>query len=484
MRLQFLSLPLCLLFYFTFTSLAANEKDTEVCFSDTSYAGEQIALLVNRHPFYEIPDTLGKMTSQDGSFHFSFPLDHIALLYFFAGENKCYFYAIPGSHYSVKVPPLEKIYQYDPLNPFFEYNTVNLYIEEETNLTSQRTLPDSATLNWKMYQAEAYYQELAGTISRRIRHRMSAAIFDSLRQHTANNHRIDSHPFVQESLTYKIAYLRSIALRHPTTTIAERYFAGSPIHFNIPAYKDLFHYTFKDFLHTLDMQSSSPITSEHIRASENFPWLYANIKDNHLHSDSLTQLVLLKNIIEEENRDIYPHSTLYAILDSLEIGYRIPPNKHMQALCQSVQKELTHLRNETPAPRLKFKTSSGETHRLEDYRGRYVYLVFCSAKNFECQRQPTILEGLYQRFEKKVSIVMILTDEWEEYLTFAKKRDYDWDIAHWDNCQTCLKAYRIKAFPTYFLIGKKGELLSSPASAPTESFESQLFKRLREAGDL
>lgn len=455
--------------------LSGKEKETSIIFSDSSYARQTIHVLANRNPLLDIPDTLASQYSENGEFTLHFLLNKIEQVYFHAGIFRCNIYVVPGNIYHIKVPPFKEKKTEDKINPFFTPEDINLFVEKKINTDTGEELADSMTLNFLMYQSKAFYNELSRHISSNIRHRYSASEFDSVYHMIIKKHMIPEHPFIQENLYYRTAYLKSIAMKYSNTYIAEQYFSENPIRLNIPGYTSLFNFTFHNYLHTLSRQQNNKINKTLIEDSSKYEKLYTLLKETYLQTDSLTQLILLKNIIEEKNRDNFKDSSLDALLDSLIYH----DSSKFTDLAIFIKNHLNHLKEGTKAPELRAKTPSGNKVSLKDYKGQYIYLGFCTLNNYECLKQFKVVDGFYHRFEKKISVIIVLTDPLGDVKDFVEQNEFEWDILHWDGCQQCLQNYRVKAYPTYYFIDRDGILLFSPAPTPTDRFESRIFQILR-----
>ena len=247
--------------------LSGKEKKTSIIFSDSSYARQTIHVLANRNPLLDIPDTLASQYSENGEFFFHFSLNKIEQVYFHTGIFRCNIYVVPGNIYHIKVPPFKEKKTEDKINPFFTPEDINLFVEKKINTGTGEELADSMTLNFLMYQSKAFYNELSRHISSNIRHRYSASEFDSVYHMIIKKHMIPEHPFIQENLYYRTAYLKSIAMKYSNTYIAEQYFSENPIRLNIPGYTSLFNFTFHNYLHTLSRQQNNKINKTLIEDS-------------------------------------------------------------------------------------------------------------------------------------------------------------------------------------------------------------------------
>jgi peroxiredoxin/Tfp pilus assembly protein PilF len=113
---------------------------------------------------------------------------------------------------------------------------------------------------------------------------------------------------------------------------------------------------------------------------------------------------------------------------------------------------------ETFAPEFSVTTSDGEYLSLEDMRGKVILLDFWGTWCPPCVASVPSLRGLYKRFEKEPSFVMIGISsdrEAEPWRTFIAKNQMVWP-QFWDRDHRVQRAFEIRAFPTYILIDHEG----------------------------
>ena len=60
----------------------------------------------------------------------------------------------------------------------------------------------------------------------------------------------------------------------------------------------------------------------------------------------------------------------------------------------------------------------------------------------------------------------------------VRENDYSWTFMHFSSQPDVIKNYDIRAYPSYFLISPSGELILSPAPAPSQNFEGVFLKMI------
>ena len=199
-------------------------------------------------------------------------------------------------------------------------------------------------------------------------------------------------------------------------------------------------------------------------------------QDGVLPNDSLCELVILKNIFDEFYADRFSRVALLHVLDSAMVHSKI--ERHRELAGEMRVKMTKLMRDFEPFDFSLYNQDSTLVH-LKDYRGKYVYLMFCTTHNYVCLSQYKLLEQIYLDHHKWLQIVVISADErLSDMRSFREKSGYEWDFLHFANDPDVMKNYDIRMFPTCFLIDPGGKLALSPAPAVNEQLEQSLFIEL------
>jgi thiol-disulfide isomerase/thioredoxin len=209
----------------------------------------------------------------------------------------------------------------------------------------------------------------------------------------------------------------------------------------------------------------------------------ATLRENTLFfNDTLLELVILKCLHDEFYSDRFSRSSILIILDSLILKTGI---REHQLIGNIIRDKITRLLSGHFPPPFELYDLDSNLVNLEYFKGKYLYLNFCSCHSYSCLKEFDALHGIYERHKDRLEIVTIAVDKYDESMhPFLKSRNYDWRFLYYGNQPGILEDYDIRAFPTYFLIGPDGILIQSPAPAPGENFESKLFEVMRSRGDL
>lgn len=136
---------------------------------------------------------------------------------------------------------------------------------------------------------------------------------------------------------------------------------------------------------------------------------------------------------------------------------------------------------EAYAPDFSITTADGEHITLEDLRGKVVVLDFWGTWCPPCVESVPALRTLHKKFSKEPSFVLIgvSTDQEEEvWRSFTTKERMIWP-QFWDREHRVVRAFNVRAFPTYIVIDHEGiiRFRSSGTSWERSAFLTDAIKK-------
>jgi peroxiredoxin len=204
--------------------------------------------------------------------------------------------------------------------------------------------------------------------------------------------------------------------------------------------------------------------------------------DKVLGNSELLDMVILKGIYSEFYDDNYSRSALLEILNSLIEENRYPK---LTEVAKSIRRKATKLLSGFDPPDFELYDGDSNLVKIQDFKGKYVYLNFCSCFSYTCLNEFKFLSSLYEKYNEYLEIITVLVDNDKNVInSFLERSNYKWIFLHYGNQSSVIKDYDVRAFPTYYLIDADGKLALSPSPGPGEDFEARLFKLLRARGDL
>jgi peroxiredoxin len=411
--------------------------------------------------------------SDSGYFSLEVTLETTTQLYTNIGIYQGYFFAEPGQSYQLVLPERQDKSSEDLLNPYF--NPVGIHLGL-TNFTSDE-------LNMVIVMFDDAYIPYYNKHINNIYFAPDYTKLDADIKQIEAPFKEYSNPYFREYRRYHYGMLKLLANRQRVQSLSDEYFNNHPVLYSNTAYADLFNQVFDKYFVFLGRSVSGKQVYQDINQSENYFNLLRTLSgSNNFSNDTLIELIILKQVHDEFYRSQFSRSGLLRILDTLIASTAI---REHERIGRNIRYKITRLQPGYEPPMFELKDTDGNLVKLSDYKGRYVYLNFCTCQSYACLNEFNMLTSLYQQHKDKLTIITIATDPMEEVLRqFLSKNNYSWKFLHYDNQPDILKEYDIRAFPTYFLIGPDGKLIYSPAASPGENFEQKLFEAMKARGDL
>ena len=129
------------------------------------------------------------------------------------------------------------------------------------------------------------------------------------------------------------------------------------------------------------------------------------------------------------------------------------------------------LRVGNTAPDFSFTDFEGNQRRLSEFRGKIVLIDVWALWCAPCVREAPKLSAVYQKLKGKNFEIISLNknDPPENVRKFINENRMNWTHTMTDDA--FLKLYRVDQFPTYFLIGKDGKIISNTLRAGEEMYQ-------------
>ena len=467
--------PVIILFFFiSHACTQVIAQQTVITGKAPSYASTQLVFMRSADWITGTEEVVGTCNVlESGDFRLEVSLKTTERLYLYMGIYLGYFFAEPGKTYQLVLPELTEKSAEEQLNPYFESVEIHLGL---TNFNQ-----DDLNMLTVMFD-DAYIPYYNKHVNNPYAKNDVKKIEEDIQQIEKP---FQGYPngFFQEFRQYRYGMLKLLANQQRVQSLSDEYFNNQPALYNNPAYTDLFNHVYdKYFIFFVRTEEGKQIFSNINQTGSYKALLNTLSKSANFSNDTLKELVILKQIHDEYYGNQFSRTGLLKILDSLLLSSHIEVHKQIG---QNIKHKITRLQPGFEPPQFELQDTDGSLVKLSDFKGRYVYLNFCTCQSYACLNEFNMLSGLYQRHKDKLTILTIATDPKEEVLRqFLVRNKYDWKFLYYDKQPSILKEYDIRAFPTYFLIGPDGKLIYSPALSPGENFEAKLFEAMRAKGDL
>lgn len=405
---------------------------TVITGSAVTFEGQEIHLLTHSDHITEIRNIATRDSiAADGSFRLEFEPKETLPIVLTIGEIEAYLYIRPDQQYDIEFPKLKPGMTDRP-----EVLIASVKINREG--------PEEMNRHWRAFKQQ-YYEYVEANYMQFMKKGMRTKVrvfSDSMRTRYG---KVES-PYFQELLNYQLAALQMNAGRSKNVLFKE-FIAGKPIRYQNDAYMGFFN-QFYESNYSNEAYHDSRQLNELIELKRYFD--HANTPDSEKQKQQVKEL-----------RKLLKNSSYKAI-------------RHIAG---NIIRKTNRLSVGNPAPEFTLVDRNGKTIRLQDLRGKYVYLDFWATWCTPCIKEMEVIKQLHKKYGRKVVFLSISVDESPEAMQrFLKKRKYKWKFAHMANQPNIKELYNVHGVPVYYLIDPDGFLVQSPAYRPTGKIEPHLAK--------
>ncbi len=468
-----------MLLAFLFSGWAqAGGETVKITGRSVDYAGDSMVFMsyTNMITFNE-KEMARCIVGDSGYFECFLQLEEPALIFSHLGVYNCFMYAEPGMVYDIKLPQKRQKSVADEANQFFEETSVHLSLKMTGRTVGGEVLAGDQELNFLIhafndYFYPYYYKFAVNAYTDRIDQQ---ELKDAIEKLQTPFDEISS-PFFRDYMDYRIGLLNHYGNQVSNERIIRDLFLERPVRYQNPAYMELFNEIFNDYFDRFNEKYPRRNLPVVLNRDKDYTALNEIlVRDASLENDSLRELVLLKELYEGFYDSGNIRSSMLQLLDSLQANTAIGLHRNM---VRDIMLEITRLLPGYAPPDFALYDQDSILVHLSDFKGDYLYVMFCNSFSYYCVKEYEYLKILQQRLEGRIKILTILVDDsFQSMRDLLRNNPYPWTFLHFSNQPQVIDDYDIQTYPSYFLIGPEGKLIMSPAPAPAENFETA-FRRL------
>lgn len=463
-----------IVFSFLFCANIAFSQQATIAGNSKAYVNDEIVFYRYSDLITMSEEEMGRCKVDDkGNFSCQFKINETTFLFSHLGIYRVYLFVEPGKTYNLALPEKEDKTEAQRLNPYFR----------ETDLFVGITNIAKNDINFLINSFDLSFNEKFDVIINDSYKGKSNINIDSMINTIESRYADQKQPYFDTYRYYRYGLLKQITYIQKAKSTSEHYFLNKPVQYNNTAFMELFNLVYDKYFIFFSRTETGNAVFKNITQEKSLYNLKKTLAtDNVLANDTLKELVILKGLHDGFFDDKFSRSALLTILDSLYFTSKIP--EHL-VIAQNIRTKVTHLlAGFVPAP-FELYDSKGNLIKLDDFKGKYIYLNFCTSTSYTCLQEFTLLQKLYEKHKQMLEIVTICVDKDKQDMSnLLKNAGYDWTFLHYGNKPEIVKDFDIRAYPTYFLIAPDRKLLLSPAPSPRENFEIQFFKILRSKGEI
>jgi hypothetical protein len=454
------------LFLIVVCTMQTKADSTTVYGTLPSYALQKLTITYLYDPITHSYDKLATAQA-DSTGHFKFSFDIKKVFYGVLAIEKLrgYIFLEPGKNYEITLPDYVPKAAEDYINPYFE--PYEFYIKVLN--------ADPMELNGVIHQFDFDFANFLDKKFNLINMQGVKADFDSIENYYLNKYQSTNGDFLKAYIKYNIYSIKSSVLTKSPELIFQNLISSDYIDFQNPAFADFFEQNFKNFFRNFKDNQSFTLAIKNRDAARAVGIINSL---NWVPNPQILQLGFIKGIYDAFYNRTYSQDSLIALLTNY-VGMQ--KEEDLKRIAGNVLHQISKLRVGNPAPEFNLYNPDSIPYTLNDFRGFYVYLNFCTSSSFSCIQQYGLINSVREESLDSLKIITIAADDdfnktYEHFLKYK----YRWELLSFKNQPSVLNDYEIKAYPTYFLIDPEGNLLWSPAPGPNEGFAERYYDFIRD----
>jgi hypothetical protein len=395
----------------------------------------------------------------DGSFRLSAEINETTYAKIEYNFQTAEIFLEPGSEYDITVMPDK-----DPGQMAY-YDRIGLTITINNGSTSE--------LNYSIQGINLIYNDFllqnAHLFNSPERKARVKEVIENMRSAVSGN----ENEYLLQYLRYKIASLEMYFRIKSNKSLAAEYLKGEPVLYDNVEYMDFFHIYFEKYL--LANNTFIPYSKTSMLVNGTYTYeeiIKAMTNDPLLEDTRLAEMVLMKELDEMSTMAGFKSERIGSLLD--QVALRSPFEKHRQIAVYLKQK-INWMKPGSAAPGFELADVNGVMHRLEDYRGKYLYVSFIHLNSKASLNEMSLLADLYPDYKHRVEFISIIVDEWKPgWVQLTREYRMTWDLLLAGKDISLLEQYGATAPPVFILLDPEGKVYKYPAPSPSEDLKALL----------
>jgi peroxiredoxin len=458
-------------------------QQTELFGHANQFAGEYLVIREITNPISgnsKVVDTL--RINDDGSFRQEIILQKPGWVFINSGIYRITMFVCPDYGYEIKLFSKSEKSESDIRNPFFKPVFAHIRVLSEYQLDDPENIVKLNDINSAIFRFDSLIAEKNHEMVGDMKNHQKIypdSMIRSIEQDFLN----DTSKYFSEYRRFRYGLIRINSRDVGLHYIYEKYLHTAPPKMNNPAWYDLFNEMFKEFLFFFSQTEDGKSINYLINRKQDLNALKdALLKHDAVPDKRLAELIIIKEIFNSYFKDYFYREALLILLDKI---ISEPEAEEHRRFAVEVKEYLTRLKVGELPPEFRLMDQDNRYVTIEDFKGKYVYLNFCTPDNYSCLKEFPFLKVIHDTHQKYLEIVTVMVTETPGNMKdFMEKNGYDWTALFYGNDDQLLQNYDVRAFPTCYLVGPEGKILRSQAALATEGLEQQLFRIMRSRGDL
>lgn len=271
--------------------------------------------------------------------------------------------------------------------------------------------------------------------------------------------------FVKDNIRYRKAAIQMVVNNDNGKKVINQYFNKQDVQYSNPAYMNLFHEIFANYLASRQFGASDlryMLYQDYDRFMS-----YLKEKDVFLaENQNLAELIVAYNL----KRMFYElQDDRKVILEKLKSIGQNTKNQKNKDIVNDILKQIDRLSFNSEAPDFSLNDRNGNLVKLADFKENMLLVQFVNKVSAMTDYQFELLKDFSNQWQDTIQIVTIATKEsFDDFEKLFEEKNYKWKLLNLENEILLLEKYRIKTYPDYVIIGTNGKIGMSPAPSPEQ----------------
>jgi hypothetical protein len=271
--------------------------------------------------------------------------------------------------------------------------------------------------------------------------------------------------FVKDNIRYRKAAIQMVVNNDNGKKVINQYFNKQDVQYSNPAYMNLFHEIFANYLASRQFGASDlryMLYQDYDRFIS-----YLKEKDVFLaENQNLAELIVAYNL----KRMFYElQDDRKVILEKLKSIGQNTKNQKNKDIVNDILKQIDRLSFDSEAPDFSLNDRNGNLVKLADFKENMLLVQFVNKVSAMTDYQFELLKNFSNQWQDTIQIVTIATKEsFDDFEKLFEEKNYKWKLLNLENEILLLEKYRIKTYPDYVIIGTNGKIGMSPAPSPEQ----------------
>lgn len=371
----------------------------------------------------------------------------------------------PSSILTLRLPKKQVKTALQSKNPYFQPVVIWLVVESD----------QKNEVNYLVEKLEDTYARLTAKYFNQLYLQRSGLYVDSVRTTLEKEFGGYSQPVFRDQLNFKLKLLQADVNELSQKSIFKGVRPNNSIWTN-PAFTELLNLVFDN---KLSFEANAigggelrnAVNNGNVEFIKNF-----FIKKYEL-DPGLADLVLLKLLYEGYYSNNFSKPAIISMLGNKLFSDN--PDNNIRIMATNIKKKLLYLSPGSAAPVICLNDLAGQQHCSGQLHG-YKYILFADAEMLVCREHLKYLATIASGFGDKLGIfVVIKYSQLKETKDFLTKNDIPGTIVMEKPDNRYATEYRVRAYPSAFLLDDENNVILAPAKNPLDGFQQQFAAFLR-----